>query len=74
MARLLSYTKMDTDTVTEFNHIHHQESGDWVCGRSMAFEDRELIHCEARDRDEEEACMGCAEQVLMYFGRALYLQ
>jgi hypothetical protein len=60
--------------MTEFNHIHHQETGDWICGRTMAFEDRELIHCEARDLEEREACRRCAEQLLGYFGRATYLQ
>jgi hypothetical protein len=60
--------------VTEFNHMHHQEGGEWVCGRAMAFEDQELIHCEARDHDEAEACRNCAEQLLGYFGKATYLQ
>jgi hypothetical protein len=54
--------------------MHHQEGGEWVCGRAMAFEDRELIHCEARDHDEAEACRNCAEQLLGYFGKATYLQ
>jgi hypothetical protein len=60
--------------MTEFNHIHHQEGGNWVCGRTMAFEDRELVHCEARDPIEGEACRRCADQVLGYFGKAAYLQ
>ena len=60
--------------MTEFNHIHHQDHGDWVCGRTMAFEDREVIRCEARDLDEDQACAQCAGQVLAYFGRATYLQ
>jgi hypothetical protein len=60
--------------VTEFNHIHLEDGEDWVCGRSLAFEDRELIRCEARDQDEQEACRRCAEQLLNYFGRAMHVQ
>jgi hypothetical protein len=60
--------------VTEFNHIHIRDGEDWVCGRSMAFEDRELIRCEARDPDEEEACQRCAGQILSYFGEPMHVQ
>jgi hypothetical protein len=60
--------------MTEFNHIHHQDGNDWVCGRTMAFEDQELIQCQARDPDEEEACVRCAQRILAYFGKATYLQ
>jgi hypothetical protein len=60
--------------VTEFNHIHIRDGEDWVCGRSMAFEDRELIRCEARDPDEEEACQHCAGQILSYFGEPMHVQ
>jgi hypothetical protein len=60
--------------MTEFNHMHHRDGDDWVCGRAMAFEDRELIHCEARASVEAEACRACAGQVLGYFGNAAYLQ
>jgi hypothetical protein len=37
----------------------------------MALDDKELIHCEARDPDELEACQQCAEQILGYFGEAM---
>ena len=60
--------------MTEFNHIHIRDGEDWVCGRSMAFEDRELIRCEARDPDEEECCLRCSEQILSYFGDAMHVQ
>jgi hypothetical protein len=40
----------------------------------MAFEDRELIRCEARDPDEEECCLRCSEQILSYFGDAMHVQ
>jgi len=60
--------------VTEFNHIHIRDGEDWVCGRTMAFEDQELIRCEARDSDEEEACNRCAAQILGYFGNAMHVQ
>lgn len=59
--------------MTEFNHIHHREGDHWVCGRTLAFEDRELIRCEARDEDEEEACDSCADQILGYFGHPMYV-
>ena len=57
----------------EFNHIHLREGEAWVCGRAMAFEDRELLRAEARDADESEACLRCAEQILGYFGAALHV-
>lgn len=57
--------------MVEFNHIHTHQDENWTCGRSMAFEDQELIHCEARDPDEEDACRRCAEQLLGYFGEAM---
>lgn len=60
--------------VTEFNHIHIRDGEDWLCGRSMAFEDREVIRCEARDPDEDEACRRCSEQILSYFGDAMHVQ
>jgi hypothetical protein len=60
--------------VTEFNHIHLRDGDDWVCGRTMAFEDRELIRSEARAVSEEEACWRCSEQVLAHFGPAMHIQ
>jgi hypothetical protein len=60
--------------VTEFNHIHIRDEDEWVCGRSMAYEDQELIRCEVRDADEEEACQRCAEQLLAYFGEPMHVQ
>ena len=60
--------------MTEFNHIHVRDGDDWVCGRTMAFEDQELIRCEARHFDEDEACDRCAHQILGYFGEAMHVQ
>ena len=60
--------------VTEFNHIHIRDGEDWVCGRSLAFEDREMIRCEARDTSEDEACRRCSEQILSYFGEPMHVQ
>jgi len=58
----------------EFNHIHIREGEEWICGRSMAHEDEELLRCEARDPDEEEACRRSAEQMLAYFGEPMHVQ
>lgn len=60
--------------MTEFNHIHVREGEEWVCGRTMAFDDLELIRTEARDMDEDEACRRCAEQILAHFGDAMHVQ
>lgn len=60
--------------MTDFNHIHMRHEGDWICGRSMAFEDQELIHCEARHPDESEACRRCTSQLLGFFGEVVYVQ
>jgi hypothetical protein len=59
--------------VTEFNHIHLRDGEEWVCGRTMAFDDVELIRCEARDLDEDEACRRCSEQVLAHFGAVMHV-
>ena len=59
--------------MTEFNHIHVVDAGDWVCGRSMAFEDQELLRCEARAPDEGEACRRCVAQLLAYFGDPMHV-
>jgi len=58
----------------EFNHLHVHDGEDWVCGRTMAFEDKELIRSEARDPDEGEACDKCAGQILAYFGHPMHIQ
>ena len=58
----------------ESNHIHVRDHDEWVCGRTLAFEDQELLRCEARHFEEEEACRRSAEQVLAYFGEALHVQ
>jgi len=52
--------------VTDFNHIHSREGDDWVCGRSMAVESDQLLQCEGRDPDEQEACRMCAEREPMH--------
>ena len=60
--------------MTEFNHIHRREQDQWICGRAMAFEDQELVHCEARDPEETEAYRRCSEQMLGYFGEPVYVE
>ena len=60
--------------MTEFNHIHTRDGENWVCGRSVAFEERELLRCEARDAIEEDACRNCAMQLLEHFGGAMHVQ
>lgn len=60
--------------MTEFNHIHVREGEEWICGRTVAFEDQELLRCEARELDEEDACRECAMQLLAHFGDAMHVQ
>jgi hypothetical protein len=60
--------------VTDINHIHVLTDNEWICGRTLAYEDQELIHCEARDPDEESACDRCAEQLLSHFGEPMHVQ
>ncbi len=64
----------DGGVLNDFNHIHVRHEGEWICGRSMSFEDQELIRCEARHSSEYEACQRCAEQLLGYFGDIVYVQ
>ena len=59
VGKMLCYGRI---TMTDFNHIHLHEAGQWVCRRTFAWEDKELIRCEARDEEAEEACHQCAEQ------------
>ena len=59
--------------MTDFNHIHSRDGEDWVCGRSMAVRDEQLLHCEGRDSDEEEACRLCAERSSGYFGDPMHV-
>ncbi len=59
--------------MTEFNHIHLRDGDEWVCGRTMAFDDVELIRCEARDTLEDEACRLCSEQILAHFGAVMHV-
>ena len=72
-AQLHSQANKEGRTVMEFNHIHIHEEGDWVCGRSMAYGNQELLRCEARDSDEQDACRRCAEQMLAYFGEPMHV-
>jgi hypothetical protein len=60
--------------MTEFNHIHLHQSDEWICARSLAFEDQELVRCESRSPDEDDACQRCAEQILNHFGDAMHVQ
>ena len=59
--------------MTDINHIHVMVEDEWVCGRTLAFDDRELIRCEARDPDEAMACQLCAEQLLGHFGGPMHV-
>lgn len=59
--------------LTDFNHIHSRDGDDWVCGRSMAVRDEQLLHCEGRDPDELEACRLCAERIIGYFGDPMHV-
>ena len=59
--------------MTDFNHIHIKDGEDWVCGRSIAIQNEELLRCEGRDPDEEEACRLCAERIVAYFGEAMLI-
>ncbi len=59
--------------MTDFNHIHSRDGEDWVCGRSMAVRDEQLLHVEGRDPDEEEACRLCAERIMGYFGDPMHV-
>jgi hypothetical protein len=59
--------------LTDFNHIHSRDGEDWVCGRSMAVREEQLLHVEGRDPDEEEACRLCAERIIGYFGDPMHV-
>ena len=59
--------------MTDFNHIHLRDGEDWVCGRSIAIRDEQLLHCEGRSPDEDEACRLCAERIVAYFGEAMLI-
>jgi hypothetical protein len=39
----------------------------------MAVRDDQLLHCEGRDPDEDEACRLCAERIVSYFGEAMHV-
>jgi hypothetical protein len=39
----------------------------------MAVRDEQLLHCEARDPDEQEACRMCAERIMGYFGEPMHV-
>ena len=59
--------------LTDFNHIHSRDGGDWVCGRSMALQNDQVLQSEGRDPDEEEACRMCAERIIGYFGEPMHV-
>ena len=59
--------------MTDFNHIHSRDGDDWVCGRSMAVLDDQILQCEGRDQDEQEACRMCAERIIGYFGEPMHV-
>jgi hypothetical protein len=39
----------------------------------MAVEDEQLLECEGRDADEQEACRMCAERIIGYFGDPMHV-
>jgi hypothetical protein len=59
--------------LTDFNHIHSRDGDDWVCGRSMAVHDQQVLLSEGRDPDEEEACRLCAERIIARFGEPMHV-
>jgi hypothetical protein len=59
--------------LTDFNHIHSRDGDDWVCGRSMAVHDEQVLLSEGRDPDEEEACRLCAERIIARFGDPMHV-
>lgn len=62
-----------TSALTDFNHIHSRDGDDWVCGRSMAVHDEQVLLSEGRDPDEEEACRQCAERIIARFGDPMHV-
>jgi hypothetical protein len=69
---LARYSSEDS-ALTDFNHIHSRDGEDWICGRSMAVRDQQLLHSEGRDPDEEEACRLCAERIIDHFGDPMHV-
>lgn len=59
--------------MTDFNHIHTKDSDDWICVRSVAIENEQLLQCEGRDPEEDEACRLCAERIVGYFGAPMLI-
>jgi hypothetical protein len=59
--------------LTDFNHIHSRDGDDWVCGRSMAVRDEQVLLSEGRDPDEDEACRLCAERIIGRFGDPMHV-
>ena len=57
----------------DFNHIHTRDNDDWVCVRSIANQSEQLLKCEGRDQEEDEACRLCAERIIGYFGHAMLI-
>jgi len=72
-ASSLYYLPGEALPLTDFNHIHSRDGDDWVCGRSMAVQGDQVLHCEGRDPDEEEACRLCAERIVGYFGEPMHV-
>jgi hypothetical protein len=40
----------------------------------MAVHSDQMLQCEGRDPDEEEACRLCAERIIGYFGEPMHVQ
>ena len=60
--------------MTDFNHIHSRDGEDWVCGRSMAVREDQVLQCEGRDPEEEEACRLMRGADYRIFGDAMHVQ
>lgn len=69
---LVSHPKKDS-ALTDFNHIHSRDGEDWICGRSMAVHNEQVLHVEGRDQDEDEACRLCAERIIGHFGDPMHV-
>ena len=40
----------------------------------MAVQNDQVLQCEGRDPDEDEACRLCAERIIGYFGEPMHVQ
>ena len=69
----LGASREGPQSLIDLNHIHIRDGDDWICGRSIALHNEQLLRCEGRDPDEEEACRQCAERIVAHFGDAMLI-